>query len=118
MARSKSSHRWLRRQAKDPYVKEAKSRGLRSRAALKLEQLQQQYQFLKPNMRILDLGAAPGSWSEYMLRVCPQSKILAIDREPMKPLAHIEFMQMDIYNERLLSVVHQVLGDDNRPCNF
>ncbi|MGU9978294.1 MAG: RlmE family RNA methyltransferase [Candidatus Oxydemutatoraceae bacterium WSBS_2016_MAG_OTU14] len=112
MANSKSSSRWLQRQANDPYVKDAQKRGLRSRAAIKLEQIQQRYRFLRPGMRVLDLGSAPGSWSEYLILKHPDSQILAVDIEPIEDLPNVTNIEMDIYDERLLNEVQTVLGDE------
>lgn len=111
MVRHRSSGRWLQRQASDFYIKEAKARGLRSRAAFKLEQIDQRYHFLRPGMRVLDLGAAPGSWSQYLILRYPDTRILAVDIQTMKDIPNVHFVEMDVYDERLYKSVQRVLGE-------
>ena len=110
MAR-RSNNRWLQRQENDPYIKEARVRGLRSRAAFKLEQIDQRYHFLHPGMRVLDLGAAPGSWSEYLILKYPDTRVLAVDIQAMKALPNVHFIKMDIYDTQLDQSIQEVLGD-------
>jgi 23S rRNA (uridine2552-2'-O)-methyltransferase len=97
--KSNSSRRWLKEHFSDPYVKKAQQEGLRSRAAYKLQQLQERDKLFKPGMTVIDLGAAPGSWSEWIVKwVGPQGKVIALDRLPMQPIAGVEFIQGD-FNE-------------------
>ena len=94
--RSKSSDRWLREHFSDPFVKRAQAQGWRSRAVFKLEQIDQHERLLKPGMLVLDLGAAPGAWSQYVRRrVGPSGRVVATDLLPMEPLAGVEFLQGD-----------------------
>lgn len=101
--RSVSSARWLERQLNDPYVAASKREGYRSRAAYKLIELDDKYRLLKPGQRIVDLGAAPGGWSQVAaLRVRSldggddkRGMVVAIDIDPMEPLPGVDFMQMD-----------------------
>ncbi len=80
MSRSKSSQRWLREHFADPYVKKAQAEGLRSRAAYKLEELIERDRLLKPGMVVVDLGAAPGGWSQYVRQGLSDSGwVLALD---------------------------------------
>jgi 23S rRNA (uridine2552-2'-O)-methyltransferase len=100
--RTVSSQRWLQRQLNDPYVAEAKKRGLRSRAAFKLMQLDDQFRFLKAGARVVDLGAAPGGWTQVAVeRVRPAKggKVVAIDLEAMQPIAGAHLLHKDFYDE-------------------
>ncbi len=98
--RSKSSDRWLREHFSDPFVKRAQAEGWRSRAVFKLEQIDQRERLLKPGMLVLDLGAAPGAWSQYARRrVGPAGRVLASDMLPMEPIAGVEFLQGDFREE-------------------
>lgn len=93
---SESSRRWLRRQLKDPYVRRAAREGYRSRAAYKLLELDEKYRFFKKGQVVVDLGAAPGSWSE-VAHACvgPEGNIFAIDLLEMSPLEGIQMLQDD-----------------------
>ena len=97
--RSASSQRWLERQLNDPYVAAAKHEGYRSRAAYKLADIDDRYRFLKPGARIVDLGAAPGGWSQVAARrvqsVEGRGQVIAIDLLDMEPVAGVDFMQLD-----------------------
>jgi 23S rRNA (uridine2552-2'-O)-methyltransferase len=94
--RSVSSARWLERQLNDPYVAEAQKRGLRSRAAFKLIELDEKYKLLRKGQRVLDLGAAPGGWSQIAAeRVGPKGRVLAVDILPMDALEGVQIMQQD-----------------------
>ena len=87
MSRSKSSRRWLDRQLSDPFVKRAQEQGFRSRAVFKLLEIQEKDHLLRPGMRVLDLGAAPGGWSQIAARlVGPQGRVLALDLLAMEPI--------------------------------
>ena len=81
-----SSTRWLQRQLNDPYVKKSKSEGRRSRAAYKLIQINEKFSLLKPNQIVLDLGAAPGSWSEVVNQV-KGNKVISVDKLDMDPIS-------------------------------
>lgn len=104
--RTPSSQRWLERQLNDPYVARAKREGYRSRAAFKLIELDEKFRFLKPNQRIVDLGAAPGGWSQVAARKIGLAdggrgggKIVGIDLLPVEPMPGAEFVQMDFLAE-------------------
>ena len=86
--RSKSSERWLSRQRRDPYAKKAAETGRSSRAHFKLEQLDQRFRLLKPGMRVLELGAAPGGWTCYVEeRIAPGGRLVAVDSRPVATTA-------------------------------
>ena len=97
MAKRGSSKKWLARQRKDPFVRAARQEGLRSRAAFKLREIQKQYTVFCPGMSVLELGAAPGSWSaEISQWISPQGRHVAIDRLAMQDFADTEHYQWDI----------------------
>ena len=94
---SKSSKRWLREHNRDPFVNLARTRQLRSRAVFKLEELDLRYKLFRPGQTVVDLGAAPGSWSLYVSeKVRPGGKVIAVDLLGMQPLANVTFLQGDI----------------------
>ena len=92
----KSSRRWLQEHFSDPYVKMAQQAGLRSRAVYKLQELQERDKLFKPGMTVIDLGAAPGSWSELVIKlVGKKGRVVALDLLPMAPIQGVEFIQGD-----------------------
>jgi 23S rRNA (uridine2552-2'-O)-methyltransferase len=94
--RSVSSKRWLERQLNDPYVARARAEGMRSRAAYKLIEIDDKHRILKPGARVVDLGAAPGGWSEIAARrVGERGRVVAIDVLDMAPLPGVQFAQID-----------------------
>jgi 23S rRNA (uridine2552-2'-O)-methyltransferase len=96
MSRSKSSKRWLQEHHQDEYVLRARAEGYRSRAVFKLAEIQQKDQVLQAGQFVLDLGAAPGGWSEYASNIVgAQGKIVAVDLLPLEPVAGVEFLQGD-----------------------
>jgi len=97
--RSASSTRWLERQLNDPYVVEAQKLGYRSRAAFKLLQLDERFGFLKPGARVVDLGAAPGGWSQVAAaKVGPRGKVAGIDLLPVDPIPGVALLHLDFMN--------------------
>ena len=95
--RKLSSARWLQRQLNDPYVAEAKKLGYRSRAAFKLIELDDKIRFLRRGQAVLDLGAAPGGWSQVArARVGPSGTVVAVDIRPMDPVPDVDFIEADI----------------------
>jgi 23S rRNA (uridine2552-2'-O)-methyltransferase len=109
--RSKSSERWLREHFSDPFVKRAQAEGWRSRAVYKLEEIDQRERLLKPGMVVLDLGAAPGAWSQYVRgRVGRNGRVLATDILPMEPLDGVDFIQGDFREEQVLRRLRDALG--------
>lgn len=94
--RSLSSKRWLERQFKDPYVARARREGYRSRATYKLMEIDNKAHILRKGARVIDLGAAPGGWSQAAAkRVGAQGRVVAIDILPMNPIAGVNFLQLD-----------------------
>lgn len=111
MARSKSSRRWLDEHINDPYVKQAQIDGYRSRASYKLIELNNKDKLIRPGMRVLDLGAAPGGWSQVAGPwVGNKGRIIATDILPMDPLEHTDFVQGDFTEE---TVFQQILDKLN-----
>ena len=106
MSRSKSSHHWLQEHVNDPYVKQAQKDGYRSRASYKLLQLHEKDRLLRPGMLIVDLGAAPGGWSQVAGRlVGGKGRVLATDILTMDPLPNVDFIQGDFTEEAVLSQI-------------
>ncbi|CCE23494.1 23S rRNA (uridine(2552)-2'-O)-methyltransferase RlmE [Methylotuvimicrobium alcaliphilum] len=111
MARSKSSSRWLQEHFHDEYVKMAQAQGWRSRAVFKLIEIQEKDKIIKPGMNIVDLGAAPGGWSQYARRIIGQkNKIVALDILPMDPLENVDFIQGDFRELAVLEQLQAVLA--------
>jgi 23S rRNA (uridine2552-2'-O)-methyltransferase len=107
--RSKSSGRWLEEHFSDPYVRRAKDAGLRSRAAFKLEELDAADNLVFPGAVIVDLGAAPGGWSQYAARrLAGKGRVFALDLLPMDPIPGVEFLQGDF---REPAVLDRLLGE-------
>ena len=109
--RSASSRAWLTRQISDPYVERAKREGFRSRAAFKLAEIDDRYKLLKPGARVVDLGAAPGGWSEIAARrVGDKGRVIALDILDMKPVAGVEFLQLDFLDPSAPARLEAMLG--------
>jgi len=109
--RSKSSARWLAEHAADPYVKRAHDEGWRSRAAFKLEEIQKTDRLLKPGMTVVDLGAAPGGWSQYAARrLDGKGRVIALDVLDMPAIPGVEFIQGDFNDESVLGQLNALLG--------
>jgi 23S rRNA (uridine2552-2'-O)-methyltransferase len=109
--RSASSRAWLTRQINDPYVARAKREGFRSRAAYKLAEIDDKFHLLQPGARVVDLGAAPGGWSEIAARrVGPSGRVVALDILDLKPIAGVEFLQLDFLDETAPARLKDLLG--------
>jgi 23S rRNA (uridine2552-2'-O)-methyltransferase len=111
--RSKSSQRWLKEHFDDPFVKKAQAEGMRSRAAYKLEELLHKDRLLKPGMVVVDLGAAPGGWSQVARReLGNRGRVLALDILDMPTIAGVDFIHGDFREPEALSRLEALLGDD------
>jgi 23S rRNA (uridine2552-2'-O)-methyltransferase len=112
--RSLSSKLWLERQLNDPYVARAKREGLRSRAAYKLEEIDDKQRLLKPGARVVDLGAAPGGWSQLAARRVGAAEgrghVVAIDLLDMTPLTGVDFVHLDFLHPQAPDRIKAVLG--------
>jgi 23S rRNA (uridine2552-2'-O)-methyltransferase len=103
MSRSKSSNRWMREHFDDPYVKLAQTQGYRSRAVFKLKEIQDKDRIIKPGMNIIDLGAAPGGWSQFARQLIGnKNKIIALDILPMEPIEGVDFILGDFREQAVL----------------
>ena len=111
--RKVSSTRWLERQLNDPYVKRAKAEGYRSRAAYKLLELDEKYGLLKGVKAVVDLGIAPGGWSQVVRRRSPQARVAGIDLLPTDPIEGVAILQMDFMDEDAPARLKEALGVDH-----
>lgn len=112
MAKSKSSKRWLQEHHQDQYVNKAREEGYRSRAVYKLKEIQQKDRLLSSGQRVLDLGAAPGGWSEYCaLQVGDQGRVIALDILDMAVPPGVEFIRGDFTEAGTLERLTDTLGD-------
>ncbi len=102
IASKKSSAAWIQRQAADPYVARAHKDGYRARAAYKLIEINERFKFLKNGQVVVDLGAAPGSWTQYVVRTFPRSKVFAMDLLEIVPIPDVEFYQGDFTSDEAL----------------
>ncbi len=111
MSRTPSSRRWLDRHFRDEYVSRAQREGYRSRAAFKLLEIQERDRFIRPRMRVVDLGAAPGGWSQVAQRLVGDGgQVVALDCLPMDPLPGVCVIQADFHEEAALTALHATLG--------
>ena len=116
IASKKSSTAWLLRQAKDPYVARAQKEGYRARAAYKLIEINEKFRFLKNGQVVVDLGAAPGSWSQYIAREFPKSCVIAMDLLAIKPIPGVEFYQGDFTTDEALCWLCRQCGMRSVEC--
>ena len=115
MARSKSSGQWLQQHVNDSYVKQAQKDGYRSRSAYKLIQLNEKDRLIRPGMLVVDLGSAPGGWSQVAGKlVGARGRVVATDILAMDPLPNVEFIQGDFTDESVLARILEALGG-NKP---
>ena len=110
IAAKKSSVAWLQRQASDPYVARAQKEGYRARAAYKLIEMNDKFKFLRNGQVVVDLGAAPGSWSQYIARTFSKSKIFAMDLLEISPIVGVETYQGDFTSDAALRWLEEKLG--------
>jgi 23S rRNA (uridine2552-2'-O)-methyltransferase len=108
--RTASSTRWLQRQLNDPYVKQAKAEGYRSRAAYKLIELDEKFGLLKGVTRVLDLGIAPGGWSQVVRKLKPKAHVVGIDLLEVEPIEGVTIYQMDFMDDDAPRVLEEALG--------
>ncbi len=112
MGKSKSSQRWVNDHEKDEFVLRARDEGYRGRAVYKLKELDERYKLIKPGMKVIDLGAAPGSWTEYVAqRLKGQGKLIATDILPMDAVVDTEFIQGDFREAEVLDQLFASLGE-------
>lgn len=118
--RTVSQKIWLERQLNDPYVKEARRLGYRSRAAFKLTEIDDKYKFLKPGGRVIDLGAAPGGWSQVAAKRVKaeegRGKVIAIDIHGMDPIPAVTIFHKDFYDQDTPALLIEALGGEKADC--
>ena len=107
MKKNKISKDWLRKQKKDPFVKQSKIQGYRSRSAFKLIEMNNKFQFIKKNTNLLDIGSCPGGWSQVVQKKIIKGKILAVDTKNMEKINNVDFVngdfrELEIYNKIML----------------
>ncbi|MBO3276701.1 23S rRNA (uridine(2552)-2'-O)-methyltransferase RlmE [Pseudomonas schmalbachii] len=113
MARSKTSHRWLKEHFDDPYVKMAQRDGYRSRASYKLLEIQEKDRILRPGMTVVDLGAAPGGWSQVTSRVIgDKGTLIASDILPMDSIPDVTFIQGDFTEDEVFAKLLEAIGEN------
>ncbi|PLX35725.1 MAG: rRNA methyltransferase [Hyphomicrobiales bacterium] len=116
--RKLSSTRWLQRQLNDPYVEEARRQGYRSRAAFKLKEIDERFGFLKPGARVLDLGAAPGGWTQIAVERVGDGedggkggRVVGVDLTEIEPIAGAVLLQLDFLDPEAPQIIRQTMGD-------
>lgn len=110
--RTASQSRWLQEHFKDVYVQEAHKQGLRSRASFKIEEIQERDRLFKPGFKVVDLGAAPGGWSQYATTcVGENGRVVACDILPMDPIYGVDFLQGDFREQSVLDELLRIVGD-------
>lgn len=110
--RTAQSTRWLERQLNDPYVKRAKAEGYRSRAAYKLLELNERFHLLRGVKRVVDLGIAPGGWSQVVRKLAPSAAIAGIDLLPVDPIDGVTIFQLDFLHETAPDLLREALGGE------
>lgn len=111
MKRTKTSKSWMAEHVNDPFVQRAKSEGWRARAAYKLMEIDDKDKLIRPGMIVVDLGAAPGSWSQVAnKRLGELGRVFALDLLPMEPIPGVEFMQGDFHDEEFVERFEEILG--------
>lgn len=110
--RTRRGRRWMDEHVADPYVQKAQQEGWRSRAVYKLQEIQEKDRVLRPGLAVIDLGAAPGAWSQYAAGLVGQrGRVIAVDVLPMDPVAGVEFIQGDFREQATLDALESALGD-------
>lgn len=117
MARSKSSNQWMQEHFDDEYVKKAQAMGYRSRSTFKLLEIQQKDKIICSGMNVIDLGAAPGGWSDYAKKIVgKKNKVIALDLLAIDPIEGVDFIQGDFREDSVLDELYRVL--DGAPVNL
>ena len=113
----KKTRQWAQRHVNDAYVKQAGQSGYRARSVFKLEEIDKRYKLIKPGYKVVDLGAAPGSWSQYAInKAGHNAKVVAIDLLPMAPIVNVDFIQGDFCDAAVIEQLLQLL--DNQPADL
>ncbi|MDR1425844.1 MAG: RlmE family RNA methyltransferase [Rickettsiales bacterium] len=106
-----SSARWLQRQINDPFVREARAKGYRSRSTFKIMEIHQNYNIFRDGYRVLDLGSTPGGWSQLAVTLVGRGNVFALDTVPMEPIAGVKFMKLDFLENDTVDVLLAQLGE-------
>jgi 23S rRNA (uridine2552-2'-O)-methyltransferase len=106
LKKNKISKNWLNRQKKDPFIRQSKIQGFRSRSAFKLIEMNEKFKFINKNTNMLDLGSSPGGWSQVASKKINNGKILAIDIKPMEKIENVQFLEADITNFDIYSKIY------------
>ena len=119
MAKSKSSKKWLKEHFEDEYVQRAQKEGYRSRAIYKLIEIQKKDKILKAGMTVIDLGAAPGGWTEYAVKqLGKKGRMIALDILPMEPILGVQIIEGDFREDDVLEALLSAIGDDRADLVF
>ena len=110
--RKVGSTRWLERQLNDPYVRQAKAEGYRSRAAYKLIELDERFKFVRKAKAVVDLGIAPGGWAQVVRKTSPKAAIVGIDLLPVNPIDGVTIYEMDFMDDAAPDLLMQSLGQE------
>ncbi len=117
MARTKSSQQWMQEHFQDEYVKKAQALGYRSRAVFKLLEIQEKDKIISSGINVVDLGAAPGGWSEYVRKIVGKNhKVVALDLLEIDPIAGVDFIQGDFREDEVLEKLYKLL--DGEPVHL
>lgn len=108
--RTKSSRAWLERQLNDPYVRAAKSQGYRSRAAYKLKEMDEKYRFLKRGASAVDLGAAPGGWTQILVERLGEGRVVGVDIQEIEPIKGAELLHLDFMDAKAPDIIKKTLS--------
>ena len=106
MKKNKTSKHWLNKQKKDPFIRQSKIQGFRSRSAFKLIEMNEKFQLINKNTNMLDLGSSPGGWSQVASKKIKYGKILAADIKPMEKIYNVDFLKSDITNSDTFSKIY------------
>ena len=118
MKKNKFSKNWIIKQKRDIYIKKSKLEGYRSRAVYKLQEINDKFKIIKNNISVVDLGAAPGSWSQYLLRNFNNLKVISIDLKDIEPITNLFHIKGDFTEEQKQMKIQDYFGKKNRSYNF
>jgi 23S rRNA (uridine2552-2'-O)-methyltransferase len=111
MGSNKTSKAWMHMHLTDPYVRQAQKEGYRSRAAYKLSEISEKDKLVRPGMTVVDLGAAPGGWSQWLIKqVGPTGRVIAVDLSPIEPIVRVEFLMGDFTTDEALHALRNLLN--------
>jgi 23S rRNA (uridine2552-2'-O)-methyltransferase len=110
LKKNKISKNWIIKQHRDPFFKESKIQGYRSRSAFKLLEMNNKFKFINKNTNLIDLGSSPGGWSQVVAKTITKGKILSIDIKPMKKIDRVSYLQEDINNHSIYDKIYKYFG--------